>query len=171
MTEKEQELNCLPMAVSPPAAVTCRLLQNSYTAEAQISQNVTVKARPTPPRKQCYFTEEQVYAAMLKHEGARSLAAKELGCHVRTIDNYIERYPSLQEILHDRKVGICDHSEEVLKKARVSGNTNVAQFQLKNLHPDYAPKGGNKTELIATSQGMKLSVQSLGMTEEDQAAA
>jgi hypothetical protein len=73
--------------------------------------------------------------------------------------------------MHDRKVGICDHSEEVLKKARVSGNPNVAQFQLKNLHPDYAPKGGNKTELIATSQGMKLSVQSLGMTEEDQAAA
>jgi hypothetical protein len=29
----------------------------------------------------------------------------------------------------------------------------------------------NKTELIATAQGVKLSVQSLGMTEEDQAAA
>jgi hypothetical protein len=76
MTEKEQEL----MAVSPPAVVTCRLLQNSYTAEAQIYQNVTVKSRPKPPIKQCKFTEEQVYEAMLKHEGARSLVAKELGC-------------------------------------------------------------------------------------------
>jgi hypothetical protein len=98
------------------------------------------------PPGACYFTEEQVYAAMLKHEGARSLVAKELGCHVRTVDEYIKRFPSLQDIMHDRKVGICDHSEEVLKKARVSGNTNVAQFQLKNLHPDYGPKGGNKTE-------------------------
>jgi hypothetical protein len=68
----DQERVCLPMAVSPPATVTCRLLQNSYTAEAQFYQNVTVKARPKPPIKQCKFTEEQVYEAMLKHEGARS---------------------------------------------------------------------------------------------------
>jgi hypothetical protein len=47
------------------------------------------------PPGACYFTEEQVYAAMLKHEGARSLVAKELGCHVRTVDEYIKRFPSL----------------------------------------------------------------------------
>jgi hypothetical protein len=62
MTEKEQELAYLPMAVSLPVAVPCRLLQNSYTTEAQIYQNVTVKARPKPPINQCKFTEEQVYA-------------------------------------------------------------------------------------------------------------
>jgi hypothetical protein len=157
--------------VSSPVAVPCRLLQNSYTVGPQNVQIATENYRYKLPRKQCKFTEEQVYDALLRHEGARSLVAKELGCHVRTIDNYIARFPSLQDVMHDRKVGICDHSEAVLKKARVSGNTNVAQFQLKNLSPDYAPKGGNKTELIATSQGMKLSVQSLGMTEEDQAAA
>jgi hypothetical protein len=91
--------------------VTCRLLQNSYTVGPQNVQIATENYRYKLPRKQCKFTEEQVYAAMLKHEGARSLVAKELGCHVRTIDNYIERFPSLQDILHDRKVGICDHSE------------------------------------------------------------
>jgi hypothetical protein len=159
------------LAVSPPATVTCRLLQNSYTISAQSSQIATVKPKCNLPRKQCYFTEEQVYEALLKHEGKRSKAAKELDCHVRTIDNYIARFPSLQDVMHDRKVGICDQSEEVLKKHNAAGNPGTAQFFLKNLHPDYGPKGGNKTELIATPQGMKLSVQSLGMTEEDQAAA
>jgi hypothetical protein len=116
--------------------------------------------------------EEQVYEALLKHEGKRSKAAKELDCHVRTIDNYIARFPSLQDVMHDRKVGLCDQSEEVLKKHNTAGDPGTAKFFLTNLHPDYQKKSVNKAEMIATKDGIKvLSVQSIGMTEEDQAAA
>jgi hypothetical protein len=108
---------------------------------------------------------------MVRHEGKRSKVAKELDCHVRTVDEYIKRFPSLQDIAYDNRIATCDASKEVLKKHMVSGNAGVARFNLTNLDPEYAPKGGNKAELIATSQGVKLSVQSLGMTEEDQAAA
>jgi hypothetical protein len=149
------------------------VLQNSYIVNLQSSQNAPERNRYKLPRKQCYFTEEQVYAAMLKHEGARSKVAKELDCHVRTVDEYIKRFPSLQDIAYDNRVATCDASKAVLKKHTVNGNAGVAQFNLKNLDPEYAPKGmTNKSELIATGDGVKLlSVQSLGMTEEDQAAA
>jgi hypothetical protein len=147
------------------------LLQNSYTFSAQNYQIAPVKPKCNLPRKKCYFTEEQVYAAMLKHEGKRSKVAKELDCHVRTVDEYIKRFPSLQDIAYDNRVATCDQSEDVLKKHTSAGNAGVAQFNLTHLHPDYQKKQGTKTDVIATPQGVAVSVQSLGMTEEDQAAA
>ena len=75
MTEMEQG----PMVVSPPAVVNCRLLQNSYTVEAQIYQNVTEKPRSMPPRKQCYFTEEQVYEALARHKRQALKGCKRTG--------------------------------------------------------------------------------------------
>jgi hypothetical protein len=168
MTEKDQPPTEAPkITASFPA-----LLQNSYTFTNQSYQIATVKPKKCLPRKQFYFTEEQVYEALLKHEGKRSKAAKELDCHVRTIDNYIARFPSLQDVMHDRKVGLCDQSEEVLKKHNTAGDPGTAKFFLTNLHPDYQKKSVNKAEMIATKDGIKvLSVQSIGMTEEDQAAA
>jgi hypothetical protein len=112
MTEKDQ-----PPTEAPKLTASFPLvLQNSYTVRVQSSQIEPVKPRHKLPRKQCYFTEEQVY---VRHEGKRSKVAKELDCHVRTIDNYIERFQSLQDIAYDRKVGICDQSKEVLEKHTV----------------------------------------------------
>jgi hypothetical protein len=44
--------------------------------------------------------------------------------------------------MHDRKVGLCDQSEDVLEKHTSAGNPGTAQFFLKNLHPLCAKGAG-----------------------------
>jgi hypothetical protein len=56
----------------------------------QIIRFLVNQPRHKPPRKQCYFTEQQVYDTMIKHEGRRSKVAKELDCHVQRAPRWLQ---------------------------------------------------------------------------------
>jgi hypothetical protein len=64
-------------STTPPSA--------ARAANPQNSQKCHEKPKNLPPRKQCYFTEEQVAEALRAGEGRLSRAAKMLGCCAKTI--------------------------------------------------------------------------------------
>jgi hypothetical protein len=82
-------------STTPPSAARAANPQNSQKChekpknlpprkQCYFTEEQVAEAKNLPPRKQCYFTEEQV-AEALRGEGRLSRAAKMLGCCAKTI--------------------------------------------------------------------------------------
>lgn len=77
------------------------------------------------------YTPEQVIAVLKESKGLRALAANKLGCHVRTVDNYIERFPEVAEAVKHQKEGMLDVAEGMLYRAINNGEPWAICFYLK----------------------------------------
>ena len=79
------------------------------------------------------YTAEQVAAALVAYKGMTFTAAKALGCSSATVLNYIKRYPSLAQVLHDVRGAALDLAESQLLAAVERGEGWAVQFFLKTV--------------------------------------
>ncbi|MGR3219495.1 MAG: helix-turn-helix domain-containing protein [Candidatus Anammoxibacter sp.] len=77
------------------------------------------------------FTKEKVANALEKSKGFQSYAANLLKCTPRTIYNYMQKYPELQEVLNDALEERIDVAETKLDEAINKGEPWSIAFFLK----------------------------------------
>jgi len=81
----------------------------------------------TPPK----LTAEAVTAAIRDMNGNISAVARRLGVCRQTVYNYIERHPSVKDVLAESRETMLDNAESVLYKAVLNGEAWAVCFFLK----------------------------------------
>jgi hypothetical protein len=112
-----------------------------------------------PPRKEQYFSFEQVRDALIKCKGLRSKAAKLLGCHRRTIHDYIHRFPELEELDKDLRAAQVDRAMEVLDSHLARGSERSAMFWVRNWGAEFgygSAQGGVTAEITTGGTTTKI---------------
>jgi AcrR family transcriptional regulator len=81
------------------------------------------------------YTQDELELAIDAARGVRSDIAKVLGCSVRTVYNYLARYPKLLQRARSYDVEICDIAENalfaILANPRHPGHTRAVLFTLR----------------------------------------
>lgn len=81
------------------------------------------------------YTIDELELAIDAARGVRSDIAKVLGCSVRTVYNYLARYPKLLQQARSYDVEICDIAENalfaILANPRHPGHTRAVLFTLR----------------------------------------
>lgn len=81
------------------------------------------------------YTEDEVALALQVAGGVRKDAAKILGCHRRTLWNYVNRYPALKEQVEELDEQLVDLAEDALirivKDRYARGHLTAVMFTLK----------------------------------------
>ncbi len=78
------------------------------------------------------YKKSQLIEAIEKSEfGSKSEISDLLGCHVKTFNNYLKRYPEVAEAYEYRKESLCDWVESQLYKEIKKGNITAIIFWLK----------------------------------------
>ena len=91
-------------------------------------KKVTAKKRG---RRLSKYTEPQVGAALTNAHGLVSVAAKGLHCAPKTVYEYLQRHPSLKDVLAEARESTIDHVESKLMGAIDDGNVTAMIFFLK----------------------------------------
>lgn len=81
--------------------------------------------------KKYKFTIEEIAKALDECKGFITLAAKRLGCHYVTIENYIKRYDELKDIVKHIQEHHLDMAEFKLLKKIDEGDLGAICFYLK----------------------------------------
>ena len=97
-------------------------------AEAGQVKKVTAKKRG---RRLSKYTEPQVGAALTNAHGLVSVAAKGLHCAPKTVYEYLQRHPSLKDVLGEARERTIDHVESKLIQAIDDANVTAMIFYLK----------------------------------------
>ena len=82
-------------------------------------------------RRLSKYTEPQVGAALTAAHGIVSVAAKGLHCAPKTVYEYLQRHPSLKDVLAAARETAIDHVESKLMGAIDDGNVTAIIFFLK----------------------------------------
>lgn len=77
------------------------------------------------------YTVAQVREALCEAGGLRTIAAAKLGCCLKTVDNYIARYPEVAEEARHQRERTLDLAEAKLFKAIHNGEAWAICFFLK----------------------------------------
>ena len=83
--------------------------------------------------KHDYFTEEQIAEALRKTHGKVYAAADVLRCGVRTVYDYLGRFPELNELREHYRERFLDGAELKLEEAVIAGEAWAICFSLKTL--------------------------------------
>jgi hypothetical protein len=83
-----------------------------------------------------HWTAAQMIDALQANAGIKSAAARRLGCHLSTIDNYIDRYPTVRQAYEEARAGIVDMAESVVVRRVNAGEWDAAKFILTTLGKD-----------------------------------
>jgi hypothetical protein len=86
-------------------------------------------------RKQRYTCAE-VQQALIACNGLIYLAAEKLGCSSKTVLNYCGRYPSIREVVAEKRGKRVDVGEAALDKAVLAGEAWAVQFLLRTQGKD-----------------------------------
>lgn len=76
-------------------------------------------------------TKQEVAVAIRATNGLLTHTARALGCSYRTVQNYMNRWPDLRDIIYESKEKTLDISESMLLQGILKGNPNLIQFHLK----------------------------------------
>jgi hypothetical protein len=60
------------------------------------------------------YTKEQVRDALIAKKGMKTIAARYLGCELKTVQRYIDKYACVREALETAKQGMGDNIESTL---------------------------------------------------------
>jgi hypothetical protein len=107
--------------------------------------------------KKLSFTKSQVREALVRGGGFVVQAARILGCDVRTVYNYLDRWPDLKIVRKDTERGWVELAENKLIEKINSGDTASLIFFLKT-KGGYSSKTESKIELDVVSRD-KLATQ------------
>lgn len=95
------------------------------------------------------FTSDQIKAALIESNGFLSVAAKKLGCSVRTVVRYASDFPEIKQTLFDIRHERDDFVESQLMKAIKRGELTAIIFYLKTQarHRGYSEKDESRAKI------------------------
>ena len=76
------------------------------------------------------YTVDEIVKALHDNHGMVSLAARQLGCHRTTINNYAERYQAVRDAKQDAKELQLDETEDALFKQIGKGDMRAIEYYL-----------------------------------------
>lgn len=100
------------------------------------------------------YTATDMAEAIRETAGIKTAAARRVGCSVGTVNNYIERYPTVAAAYEQARAGIVDMAESVLVRRLNAGEWDAAKFVLTTLGKDRG--WGQKHDVDVTSGGEPL---------------
>lgn len=100
------------------------------------------------------YTVTDMAEAIRETAGIKTAAARRIGCSVGTVNNYIERYPTVAAAYEQARAGIVDMAESVLVRRLNAGEWDAAKFVLTTLGKDrgWTPR----TDVDLTTAGAPL---------------
>lgn len=127
------------------------------------------RLRGEPISDQAQYGREAFIKAIKDSRGIKSAVAARLGCSRSTVDNALERWPELRQMLDYERDSIIDLAEVKLLQAVNEGEMRAILFTLETLGkergwskrtevtgPDGAGLFGLSAEVVAMIQGMGL---------------
>lgn len=92
------------------------------------------------------YRKRAVINAIIKNNGLLTYAAKDLGCHWKTVKNYINSVPEIRDVYEDICEKKCDIAENVVVADVVAGNVETAKWYLryKAKHRGYVDKDNSE---------------------------
>jgi hypothetical protein len=79
------------------------------------------------------YTADQMIRALTETHGMKSAAARALHCSRRTVDRYIDNYPTVREAYEDAREIVLDMAEAALFREIQNGNITAIIFTLKTV--------------------------------------
>lgn len=94
------------------------------------------------------YTINEFKEALIKSNGFYSTAAQKLGCSIKTVQNYINKYPEIAELVKDLKYKRDDIVENAIMKGITEGNVSLIIFYAKTQMRDrgYSEKETNSND-------------------------
>ena len=88
------------------------------------------------------YTAEQMIDALRRTNGIQAQAARLLGCHRRTVANYIDRYVTVRQAYEEARDTFIDAAEAGLQQKVKGGDLTAIMFVLKTIgkHRGYTTK-------------------------------
>jgi hypothetical protein len=77
------------------------------------------------------FTAQQMINALIESQGFLTHAAHLLGCHYKTVERYVNVYPSVKEAVKEAREKRGDTLELTALKKAIAGDTALLIFMLK----------------------------------------
>jgi hypothetical protein len=111
--------------------------------------------------RQPRYTAEQVIAALIKTKGLISYTANVLGCSVRTVSYYIERYPTVKAARDEARDQVGDLAELRLFTAIDRGESWAIQFFMRTQlrHRSYGDLTRQEIDVKLTDKAKPRSLQ------------
>jgi hypothetical protein len=130
--------------------------------------------KPPQARGQTQWNEEEVAAAIRKHQGRIYHAAKELGVTSQCIYNYRKRWPALTAVIKEERGKFLDKAESMLNLAVEKGEAWAVIFTLKTQgkrrgyseRHEFRHGGDKNAPPIKTEQKSKLTIEDLKLPLE-----
>lgn len=116
------------------------------------------------------YRKKAVINAIIKNNGLLTYAAKDLGCHWKTVKNYINIDPEIRDAYEEVMEKKCDIAENVVVADIVAGNVETAKWYLryKGKHRGYVDKDNSDffentmvSEIPKTEHTRKLGIEYL----------
>lgn len=82
------------------------------------------------------YTLEELTKAAEEQFGLTSLMARQLNCSQNTVRNYVKRYPTLAQVVHDQREAMVDRAELGLRNAIINGEQWAIILALKTIGKD-----------------------------------
>jgi len=94
------------------------------------------KVHNAPPGKPERYSTEEMCEALMKAKGLVTVAARQLGCHPKTVRRYIDNHPTVAEAKTEAREGILDMAEARLFQAIDKGEPWAISSILRTLGKD-----------------------------------
>jgi hypothetical protein len=114
------------------------------------------------------WTTADMADAIRETAGIKTAAARRLGCHVMTIDRYIERYPTVAAAYTEARAGIVDMAESVLVRRLNAGEWDAAKFVLTTLGRDRGWAARNDVDITTAGAPLTFTIQIAGRDDSDE---
>ena len=108
------------------------------------------------------YSCKQVIEAIQGSRGLKAAIARRLGCHVNTLNDYIERHASVAEAYQDEREALVDSAESVVIKALMAGDVSTAKWVCATLGKD---RGYTERQEVAGVQERPIPIEIIKVRE------
>ena len=115
------------------------------------------------------YTAAQVISAIKGSFGIKTAVAAALECNRQTVDNYIERYPTIKQAYEDEREALVDLAEGKFTQAIAQGEWPAIRFALATLgrKRGFTEKVEVEGQVDITSGGKPIGPDFSAMTDDE----
>jgi len=162
MNQRKYEIADFKRAIdevgADPAQIAARLTCSRGTIYTYLRKYPELKAafearKGGAVQEQVLFSKERFEMAIKDSMGIKTGIAQRVGCSRQTVENALERWPDLQELIADERSSIIDLAETKLMQQVSGGELRAILFTLETLGKD---RGWTKRTEVTGAGGEKL---------------
>lgn len=105
------------------------------------------------------YSQEHVIEALRNSHGLKAPAARALGCHRNTVQEYCDRYPKIADVIQEERETMKDTGESALFKKVQEGEPWAVCFFLKTQAKDRGYIEKSETDITSGGQPISFTLQ------------